>query len=89
MSMAQKLAPPAFNKLPALRIRAELNRGAWGVVYNGDLGGRPVAVKCIHELLRVGVDERSKLFDDFKEECKKLQTLNHPHVVGKWIELLQ
>ena len=93
--MAQKPAPPTLPK-PALRtfpskpqnltIRDELNRGAWGVVYNGDLEGRPVAVKKIHELLHQGggEGERRKLFEDFREECKKLQSLNHPHVVGKW-----
>ena len=66
-----------------LKIGAELNRGAWGAVYNGELEGRPVAVKTIHELLRQGgVDkERIKLFEDFRGECKKLQALSHPHAI--------
>ena len=69
-----------------LKLGAELNRGAWGVVYNGELEGRPVAVKQIHELLRQagGEEERSKPFEEFREECKKLQSLSHPHVVGEW-----
>ena len=69
-----------------LEIGAELNRGTWGAVYSGQLEGRPVAVKTIHELLHQGgeEEERRKLFEDFREECKNLQSLSHPHVVGKW-----
>ena len=69
-----------------LEIGAELNRGSWGTVYNGELEGRPVAVKTIHRLLHLGggEEERKKLFEDFREECKKLQSMNHPHVVGEW-----
>ena len=84
--MAQKPAPPTFpKKPPSLKIAGELDRGAWGVVYNGDLDGRAVAVKGIHELLQKLDDEeeRRKVFETFREECKKLQALSHPHVVGK------
>ena len=74
------------DKPKAFGIEAELNRGAWGAVYNGELEGRTVAVKRIHELLHQGgeEEERRKLFEDFREECKKLQSLSHPHVVGEW-----
>ena len=85
--MAQKSSSLAFPDKPrSLKIGDELNRGAWGTVYNGELEGRPVAVKQIHELLHLGggEEERRKLFEDFREECKKLQSLSHPHVVGKW-----
>ena len=84
--MAQRTAPLTFPDKPRnLKIGDELNRGAWGAVYNGDLDGRPVAVKRIHELLHQGggEEERRKLFESFREECKKLQSLIHPHVVGK------
>ena len=90
MNMAKKSVPPSFpNKPRYLKIGAELNRGAWGAVYNGDLEGRTVAVKGIHELLQQGVREkdRKKLFEDFTEECKRLQALTHPHVVGRYILL--
>ena len=85
-NMAQVAAPPTLpNKPPNLKVGDELNRGAWGAVYNGELEGRPVAVKRIHELLHQGrsEEERRKLFEDLREECKKLQTLSHPHVVSK------
>ena len=85
--MAQKATSLTFPDQPRnLKIGAELNRGAWGAVYNGELEGCSVAVKRIHELLHLGggVEERRKLFEDFREECKKLQSLSHPHVVGKW-----
>ena len=69
---------------PNLRVGAEINRGAWGVVYEGDLDGRPVAVKNIHELLRqVGKEELERLLGNFREECARLQALVHPHIVGK------
>ena len=86
-NMAQRHTSLTFPEKPInLEIGAELNRGAWGAVYNGELEGRPVAVKRIHELLHQGggEEERRKLFEDFREECKKLQSLSHPHVVGKW-----
>ena len=85
-NMAQVATPPTLPNKPAnLEVGDELNRGAWGAVYNGELEGRPVAVKRIHELLHQGrsEEERRKLFEDFREECKKLQTLSHPHVVSK------
>ena len=81
--MAQPQKPTTF---PNLIFGVELNRGAWGAVYNGELEGRPVDVKQIHELLHQGggEEERRKLFEDFREECRNLQSLSHPHVVGKW-----
>ena len=85
-NMAQRHAPLTFPDRPRnLKIGDELGRGAWGAVYNGELEGRPVAVKRIHELLHQGCseEERRKVLVDFRDECKKLQTLSHPHVVGK------
>ena len=85
-NMAQVAAPPTLPNKPAnLKVGDELNRGAWGAVYNGELEGHPVAVKRIHELLHQGrsEEERRKVFEDFREECEKLQALSHPHVVGK------
>lgn len=67
-----------------LAIGTEINRGAWGVVYEGDLDGHPVAVKNIHKLLRqVGKEELERLLGNFRGECSKLQALKHPHIVGK------
>ena len=81
--MAQKIALPTFPK--NFKIGAELNRGAWGTMYNGDLEERSIAVKRIHALLHQGGEEenRRKLFVDFRDECRKRQALNHPHIVGK------
>ena len=84
--MAQRHAPLTFPDRPRnLTIRDELDRGAWGAVYNGELEGRLVAVKRIHELLHQGRSEveRRKVLGDFREECRKLQAFSHPHVVGK------
>ena len=84
--MAQKLPLRAFPDKPrGLTIGAELNRGAWGIVYEGEWERCPVAVKGIHRLLQQegGRKMRKKLFEDFQEECMRLQKLSHPHVVGK------
>ena len=87
-NMAQVAAPHALpnNKPPNLQVGDELNSGAWGAVYNGELEGHPVAVRRIHKLLHQGrsEEERRKVFEDFREECEKLQAMSHPHVVGKW-----
>ena len=61
----------------------ELGRGAFGVVYKGELNGTTVAVK---RLLR------SKLTHEalarFKEECELMLGLRHPNIVqllgGAW-----
>ena len=67
-----------------LIVRSEINRGAWGVVYDGELDGDPVAVKNIHDLLRqVGEEELKRLLANFREECHRLQALKHPHIVGR------
>ena len=84
--MAQVASPPTLLNKPAnLKVGDELNRGAWGAVYSGKLERRPVAVKRIHELLHQGggEEELRKVFEDFREECEKLQALSHPYVVGK------
>ena len=66
-----------------LIVRSEINRGAWGVVYDGELDGCSVAVKDIHHLLRqVGKEELDRLLGKFQEECHRLQALKHPHIVG-------
>ena len=84
--MAQRYATLTFPNWPSdLKIGDVLGRGAWGIVHNGELEGRPVAVKRIHELLHQGrsEEERRKVLGDFREECKKLQAMRHPHVVSK------
>ena len=81
--MALKPAPLTFPDKPKnLKIGDELSRGAWGAVYNGDLNGRPVAVKRIHELLQQELSEEEcrKVFEYFREETPVAEPL---HVVGK------
>ena len=58
MGLGTILGPTTFpNKLQNLMIGSELNRGALGIVYNGELEGCPVAVKRIHKLLPQKVSE--------------------------------
>ena len=67
-----------------LIVRSEINRGAWGVVYDGELDGCSVAVKNIHDLLRqVGKEELERLLENFQKECHILKALKHPHIVGE------
>ena len=67
----------------SLRIGRELDRGAWGAVHEGDLDGESVAVKKIHELLKDAPG--SYVFESFSEECERLRTLFHPHVIGEFV----
>ena len=65
--------------------RREINRGAFGVVYKGQFGGRPVAVKRVHRLLLANVsndEDLAKLVGGFIEEGRTLASINHPHIVG-------
>lgn len=68
---------------PNLRIGRELNRGAWGTVHEGDLDGESVAVKKIHNLLLAA--QGSDVFRAFCEECARLKTLHHRHVISESI----
>ena len=80
---SQYFSPPPksfrFYDEPAL----ELGRGAYGSVYPGELAGRPVAVKRIHSLLLeahgTGGDY---VVRSFEQECRRMESLNHSHVVG-------
>ena len=71
---------------PSLRIGSEINRGAYGTVHEGELDGRPVAVKKIHRLLLEAAsgqkDTWERVVRDFEKECRLLEGLKHPHIVG-------
>ena len=72
-------------KPPSLKLGNRINRGAYGSVHSGELDGRPVAVKKIHDLLLEaarGQGDFAKVMTDFKEECQLLEQVDHPHVVG-------
>ena len=58
----------------------ERGRGSYGVVFMGKLSGNPVAVKFIHSTL-LNAPDNHDLLKNFKEECHKLRTLDHPRVV--------
>jgi serine/threonine protein kinase len=65
--------------------RREINRGAFSVVYKGQFGGRPVAVKRMHQLLLANVsndEDLAKFVGDFVDEGRTLASITHPHIVG-------
>ena len=71
-------------KPPFLKIGKEINRGAYGAVYQGKFGleGRSVAVKKLHRILQeASHDELTSLFDNFKKECILLEKAENDHVV--------
>ena len=71
---------------PSLRIGAEINRGSYGTVHEGELDGRSVAVKKIHRLFLEAAsgqkDTWERVVRDFEKECRLLEGLKHPHIVG-------
>ena len=57
-----------------LVIRQERDRGSYGAVYSGQLDGKPVVVKRIHQLL-LKAPNNDKLLRDFYRECRILSTV--------------
>ena len=68
---------------PNLKIGSLIDRGAYGTVHEGELDGESVAVKNIHVELKdaEGGDNAVRSFFD---ECERLRTINHDHVISEW-----
>ena len=66
-----------------LKIGDEIDRGAWGAVYKGELDGELVAVKCVNQLLKEA-EEGDNAVRNFFDECERLRTINHDHVISEW-----
>ena len=70
-----------YDPVPSdLLIGAELSHGAYGIVFRGRLGEKPVAVKRIHPVL-LCEEGSERLLKVFKNECRYLSSLDHPNVV--------
>lgn len=67
---------------PNLKIGHEIGSGAWGVVHEGELDGKPVAVKKIHRVL-MDADHGGSVVRRFFEECERLKTIKHLHVISE------
>ena len=69
----------------ALTVGDEISRGAYGVVYRGTLGRRPVAIKKIHQLLLDYAKERREelegILKRFRDECELMEAAKHSNVV--------
>ena len=68
-------------KPAGLVIGQERARGSYGAVYTGELDGKPVVVKRIHQLL-LQAPNNDKLLHDFYHECRVLSTIRHANVVS-------
>ena len=76
-----ELFPP---KPSNLLFDKEISRGAYGVVFQGQFGDRPVAVKKLHQLLfegALGQDEMRTMLIEFKKEADMLARVRHAYVV--------
>ena len=73
---------PLTTKPSKLKIGRELNRGWYGVVYEGVFAGQQVAVKGVHKLLLEAEGGENPLWN-FCEECERLKELEHPHVISE------
>ena len=79
-----------LRKKPAsLTIGNKLNKGAWGIVYDGVLGRRPVAVKAVHEGLFKDVEGGDDVVRNFCTECDRLEALEASHVISECLVLSQ
>ena len=69
----------------ALTVGEEISRGAYGTVYRGMLGRRPVAIKKIHQLLLDYAKERREelegMLKGFRDECELMEAAKHANVV--------
>ena len=73
-------------RVPAnLRIGEEISRGAYGAVFAGLLGARPVAVKKIHQLLLDYASQTREALEvtlsSFRRECELLEAAGDLHIV--------
>ena len=80
MSFSKYLA----RKPSSLKIGKEISRGGNGAIYEGELGGRPVAVKKIHGILLEAVQDGQGdgVLTSFRSECTRLENIVHPLIVG-------
>ena len=73
---------PLTPKPSNLKIGRELNRGAYGVVHEGTIDEQQVAVKGVHKLL-LEAEGGENALRSFCDECERLKTLDHPHVISE------
>ena len=71
------------SKPASLKIGKEIGRGGSGTVYEGELDGRPVAVKRIHGVLLETVrdGQGDTVLNAFQDECKRLERIVNPQIV--------
>ena len=75
--MAGRELPPKPAGLVIGQVRQE---GSYGKVYSGELNGKPVVIKKLHQSL-LQAPNNDKLMSDFYRECCILSTIRHANVV--------
>ena len=68
-------------KPAGLVIGQERDRGSYGAVYSGELDGKPVVIKRIHQIL-LQAPNNDKLLREFYHECRVLSAVRHANVVS-------
>ena len=67
---------------PNLKIGREIDRGAWGIVHEGELDDKSVAVKKVH-LSLTDAEGGDNVVHTFFKECERLRTINHTQVISE------
>ena len=83
--MGQLLSGTFSPRPDQLRKGRQIGRGAFGDVFEGTLGTRPVAIKRINQVLRDYAEQNRELLGDslvkFRNECNLLERAKSPHIV--------
>ena len=83
--VAKLISNYIYSSAESLNYSTRIGKGAYGEVFRGTLGSRPVAVKKIYDILVDAAQENRQalehIIEEFRRECDLLKAAKHPNVV--------